>query len=240
MNDLQIFNNEEFGQIRMIELNGEPWFIGKDLADDLKYQNGSRDIARHVDEEDRQTINVHDGTQYREMIIVNESGMYALIMGSKLDNAKKFKRWITKEVIPSIRKNGGYIAGQEKMTPAQIVANALIVANSIIEERDKQIAEMQPKADYFDALVDRKLNTSFRDTAKELNIGERRFIEWLKENKYIYRDQKKQIRPYSEKNKGLFVVKEYRAQHSDHAGLQTLITPKGRETFRLLLGGEAE
>ena len=105
MNDLQIFNNEEFGQIRMIELNGEPWFIGKDLTDDLKYQNGSRDIARHVDEEDRQTINVHDGTQYREMIIVNESGMYALIMGSKLDNAKKFKRWITKEVIPKCRKD---------------------------------------------------------------------------------------------------------------------------------------
>lgn len=240
MNDLQIFKNDEFGQIRTIEINGEPWFVGKDIAQILGYSKERDAIANHVDEDDATKHGVADSIgRIQQTTIINESGLYALIMGSKLENAKKFKKWVTKEVIPSIRKNGGYLAGQESITPEQIVANALVVAQNIIQDRDKQIAEMQPKADYFDALVDRKLNTSFRDTAKELNIGERFFIDWLKENKYIYRDQKKQIRPYSEKNKGLFVVKEYKAQHSDHAGLQTLITPKGRETFRLLLGGTA-
>ena len=98
---------------------------------------------------------------------------------------------------------------------------------------------MKPKAEYFDALVDRKLNTSLRDTAKELGVGEKAFITFLINGKYIYKDQKKQYRPYADKNKGLFELKEYKARYSDHAGLQVLITPKGRETFRLLLcGGE--
>lgn len=237
MNELQIFNNTEFGQIRTVEINGEVWFIGKDLADDLGYQNGSRDIARHVDEEDRKIMSFNDGLQNRDMTIVNESGLYALILGSRLENAKKFKKWVTSEVIPSVRKNGGYIANQEKLTPEQIVANALVVAQNIIADRDRMISEMQPKADYFDALVDRKLLTNFRDTAKELGCGEKAFISLLMSYGYIYRDQKGQIKPYADKNKGLFELKEYTARNSDHAGLQTLITPKGRETFRLLIEG---
>ena len=97
---------------------------------------------------------------------------------------------------------------------------------------------MQPKADYFDALVERNLLTSFRDTAKEFGIGQQEFINFLIDRRYIYRDQKKRLMPYADKNKGLFEVKEYNARYSDHAGLQTLLTPKGRETFRLLLFGE--
>lgn len=238
MNDLQIFKNEEFGEIRTIEIDGEIWFVGKDVAAALGYQAERNAIAAHVDEDDKMTHRISASGQNRDMTIINESGLYSLILSSGLENAKKFKKWITSEVIPSIRKNGGYLANQENMTPEQIVANALVVAQNIIANKDKQIEEMTPKAEYFDALVDRKLNTSIRDTAKELGIGERYFVQFLKDRRYIYRDQKKELRPYSDKNKGLFVLKEYKSQYSEHAGLQMLITPKGRETFRLLICGE--
>ncbi len=236
MNDLQIFKNEEFGQIRTVEIDGEPWFVGRDIASALGYSDTSDALKRHVDEEDKLTRQFTDSGQRREMYIINEGGLYGLALSSKLESAKKFKRWITSEVIPSIRKNGGYIANQENLTPEQIVANALVVAQNIIANKDKQIEEMQPKADYFDALVERNLLTSFRDTAKELNVGEKTFIGFLIDRKFIYRDQSKKLKPYADKvEKGLFEIKEFNSRYSDHSGLQTLITPKGRETFRLLL-----
>lgn len=120
-------------------------------------------------------------------------------------------------------------------TPEQIFARALKMADRVIQNKDRLIAEMQPKADYFDELVNRNLLTNFRDTAKELGETQRAFINFLLVNKYIYRDQQGKIKPYAEKNNGLFEVKEYASKRSSHAGLQTLITPKGRETFRLLL-----
>lgn len=239
MNDLQIFKNEEFGEIRTVEINGEIWFVGRDIASALGYSDARKAVTSHTDEDDRTNRPITDSLgRKQETTIINESGLYSLVLSSGLENAKKFKKWITSEVIPSIRKNGGYLANQDNMTPEQIVANALVVAQNIIANKDKQIEEMTPKADYFDALVDRKLNTSIRDTAKELGIGERYFVQFLKDRRYIYRDQKKELRPYSDKNKGLFVLKEYKSQYSEHAGLQMLITPKGRETFRLLICGE--
>jgi len=108
MNELQIFNSEEFGEIRTVTIDGEPWFVGKDIADILGYQNGSRDINRHVDEEDRRKIMLFDGNQDKETIIINESGFYSLILSSKMPNAKKFKHWVTSEVLPAIRKTGSY------------------------------------------------------------------------------------------------------------------------------------
>lgn len=239
MNDLQIFKNEEFGEIRTVDIDGEIWFVGRDIASALGYSDARKAVTSHTDEDDRTNRPITDSLgRKQETTIINESGLYSLVLSSGLENAKKFKKWITSEVIPSIRKNGGYLANQENMTPEQIVANALVVAQNIIANKDKQIEEMTPKADYFDALVDRKLNTSIRDTAKELGIGERYFVQFLKDRRYIYRDQKKELRPYSDKNKGLFVLKEYKSQYSEHAGLQMLITPKGRETFRLLICGE--
>lgn len=245
MNELQIFSNGEFGQIRTVEMNGQIWFVGKDIAKALGYQNTSDALGTHVDIEDKKMGSENATPYIKDMmgrkqypLYINESGLYSLVLGSKLESAKTFKKWITSEVIPSVRKNGGYIANQENMTPEQIVANALIVAQNIIKDKDKQIEVMQPKADYFDALVERNLLTSFRDTAKELGIGERAFITFLMDHRYIYRDQKKQLKPYSDKNKGLFELKEFNSRYSEHAGLQTLITPKGRETFRLLLSGE--
>lgn len=242
MNDLQIFKNDEFGEIRTIEIDNEPWFVGRDIASALGYADARKAVTSHTDEDDRTNHPITDSLGRRQYTtIINESGLYSLVLSSGLPNAKKFKRWVTKEVIPSIRKNGGYLANQENMSPAEIVANALIVANNIIADKDKQIEEMQPKADYFDALVERNLLTNFRDTAKELNIGEKHFIGFLIDNRYIYRDQSRKLKPYADKvEKGLFEIKEFNSRYSDHAGLQTLITPKGRETFRLLIcGGEA-
>lgn len=128
MNNLQIFDSPDFGQIRTIQQNGEPWFVGKDVADILGYQNGSRDVNRHVDEDDRQ--NYQNGTfeSNRGLTIINESGLYSLILSSKMPKAKEFKRWVTSEVIPAIRKTGGYIAGSENMTDAEIMAKAVLVA----------------------------------------------------------------------------------------------------------------
>ena len=114
-NEIKIFENEEFGSVRTMEINGKPYFVGKDVADILGYQNGSRDINRHVDEDDREKVMIFDGNQNKESIIINESGLYSLILSSKLPTAKKFKRWVTSEILPSIRKTGGYLANSDMM-----------------------------------------------------------------------------------------------------------------------------
>ena len=114
-NEVKIFENEEFGSVRTLEINGKPYFVGKDVADILGYQNGSRDINRHVDEDDREKVMIFDGNQNKESIIINESGLYSLILSSKLPTAKKFKRWVTSEILPSIRKTGGYLANSDMM-----------------------------------------------------------------------------------------------------------------------------
>lgn len=242
MNELQIFTNEEFGTVRMIEVNGEPWFVGKDISDILGYAEVAN-MRKLLEHDEYMEINpqkpefkgfVQNGSIFR-MLLINESGLYQAIFNSTLEKAKRFRHWVTSEVLPSIRKNGGYIANQEQLTPEQIVANALVVAQKIIESKDKQIETMKPKAEYFDALVERNLLTNFRDTAKELGISQKTFINFLIKKNYIYRDSKGKIKPYSDKNNGLFELKEFSSQHSEHVGLQTMITPKGRETFRLLL-----
>ena len=114
-NEVKIFENEEFGSVRTLEINGKPYFVGKDVTDILGYQNGSRDINRHVDEDDREKVMIFDGNQNKESIIINESGLYSLILSSKLPTAKKFKRWVTSEILPSIRKTGGYLANSDMM-----------------------------------------------------------------------------------------------------------------------------
>lgn len=138
MNELQIFENADFGSVRTLMINDAPYFVGKDVADILGYQNGSRDINRHVDEEDRRKEMLFDGNQDKETILINESGLYSLILSSKMPNAKKFKHWVTADVLPSIRKTGGYIVGQEQLTDAELMAKALMVAQKTIEARTEE------------------------------------------------------------------------------------------------------
>ena len=244
MNDLMIFQSPEFGQIRTVDVDGEPWLVGKDVAQALGYKNPQEAIRTHVDPEDKGVSEILTPGGKQSVPIINESGLYSLALSSKLPGAKKFRRWVTGEVLPSIRKRGGYIAGQETMSGEELMAKALMVAQKTLEERDARISQltvqnqiMQPKADYFDALVDRNLLTNLRETAKQLNIKERTFISFLLERKYLFRDKKGKLLPYADKNHGLFEVKECFNEKTQWSGTQTLVTPKGRETFRLLAPG---
>lgn len=246
MNELKVFENPTFGQVRTVEIDGEPWFVGKDVAEALGYRDTSDALKKHVDADDKLTRRFADSGQAREMYIINESGLYSLILSSKLPGAKEFKRWITHDVIPMIRKTGGYIKGQETMTPDELMAKALMVAQQTLADREARISQltvdkaiMQPKADYFDELVERGLLTNFRETAKQLGIPPKKFVNWLIEHKYLYRDKKGKLLAYENKNNGLFELKECVNERTQWAGVQTLVTPKGRETFRLLCQGQA-
>lgn len=175
------------------------------------------------------------------MNIISESGLYNVILRSDKPEAKPFRKWVTAEVLPAIRRSGGYIAGQNDLSPAELMAKALKVAEHTLAERDARISSLQvqnaimaPKADYFDELVERNTLTSFRDTAKELGIPPRKFTQFLLDKKYIYRDKKEKLMPYENKNDGLFEVKESFNDKTAWSGVQTMVTPKGRETFRLL------
>lgn len=237
MNNILQFNNKEFGELTVIEKDGEFFFLGKEVAEKLGYSNTRDALARHVDIEDRADVGIHDGRQMRSMTAINESGLYSLILSSKLPSAKRFKHWVTKEVLPSIRKNGGYFAGQEKLTNEEILAKAMLVANNVIEEKNQKIKELEPKANYYDQLVDKNLLTNFRNTAKQLNIPQKAFIDYLLANDFVYRDKYQRLLPYSRKNKGYFEVKEWISEDGRLVGIQTLITPKGRNYFLVLLGG---
>lgn len=246
---MQIFKNEQFGEVRMIEENGKPLFCGSDVARALGYARPNDAIVDHCRCTVKRRI-PHPQSPDKEigMAFIPEGDVYRLIVRSKLPAADKFERWVFDEVIPSIRKNGGYIAGQETMSDVELMARALIVAQNVIEEKNRQISGlteenllMKPKAEYFDDLVDRKLLTNFRDTAKEFHIGQKRFIAFLTDNGYAYRDAKGRILPHQKHvDAGLFEMKECRSERSRWAGMQTLITPRGRETFRLLLNDNTE
>lgn len=243
MNELKIFENQEFGKVRAVTLDGQPWFVGKDVATALGYKDTVNALKSRVEEEDKRggwQITTPSGTQ--KMVIINESGLYSLILSSKLPGAKKFKRWVTAEVIPSIRKNGGYIADQDSMSPEELMARALMVAQKTLADREARISAltaenqiMAPKAAYFDELVDRNLLTGIRETAKELGVSQKWFVSFLLERKYLYRDQKGKLMPYQHHlDNGLFELKECMNGKTEWAGTQTMVTPKGRETFRLL------
>ena len=246
MNELKVFENPTFGQVRTVEIDNEPWFVGKDVAEALGYSDGFGALKKHVEAEDKRNCQNDSFDSPRGMTIINESGLYSLILSSKLPGAKEFKRWVTSDVIPSIRKTGGYIKGQETMTPDELMAKALMVAQQTLADREARISQltvdkaiMQPKADYFDELVERGLLTNFRETAKQLGIPPKKFVNWLIEHKYLYRDKKGKLLAYENKNNGLFELKECVNERTQWAGVQTLVTPKGRETFRLLCQGLA-
>lgn len=248
MNELQVFNHPEFGEVRTVDIDGEPWLVGKDVAVALGYANPNESIREHVDNEDKlksdslSSFSLDLGQ--RGGWLINESGLYSLVLSSKLPGAKKFRRWVTSEVLPSIRKGGGYICGQESMTPEELMASAFVVAQKVLAERDTRLAAMSaqmeivgPKAEYFDELVERNTLTNFRETAKELGVKERRFVQFLTDQSYIFRDKRGRLLPCAAKNDGLFEVKECFNNATKWSGTQTLITPRGRETFRLLCKG---
>lgn len=238
MSSLITFENMEFGKLTVMEKDGEFFFIGKEVAEKLGYANTRDALVRHVDTDDKADVVFHDGRQRRNMVSINESGLYSLILSSKLPQAKDFKRWITTEVLPSIRKNGGYLKNQEKMSNEEILANAVLLANHLIAEKEKIIEDLEPKAKYFDKLVNNHLLTNFINISKELHIPQKVFIQFLIDKELIYRDKKNRLLPYAKNNKGYFEVKEWCKEESEAVGIQTFVTPKGRNYLLLLIGGE--
>ena len=238
MSSLITFENMEFGKLTVMEKDGEFFFIGKEVAEKLGYSNTRDALVRHVDIDDKADVVFHDGRQRRSMVSINESGLYSLILSSKLPQAKEFKKWITTEVLPSIRKNGGYIKNQEKMSNEEILANVVLLANHLIAEKEKIIEDLEPKAKYFDELVNNNLLTNFRNTAKELHIPQKVFIQFLIDQNLICWDKKNRLLPYAKNNKGYFEVKEWCKEGSEAVGIQTFVTPKGRSYLLLLIGGE--
>lgn len=250
MNDLEIFKNAEFGEIRTVVKDGEPWFVGKDVAEILGYSNTSKAVMNHVDEEDKRffMLDIADSQNgnlpvgQSKTALVNEGGLYSLIIGSKLPNAKRFKRWVTSEVLPSIRKNGGYIAGQETMTDDELMARALQVAQNKILERDKQIKTMKPKAIFADAVAASHTSILVGELAKILkqngvNIGQNRLYEWLRENGYLIKGNKRTDRnapTQRSMDMGLFEVKISTVVNSDGSVRETRttkVTGKGQQYF---------
>lgn len=150
MNELRLFNFEN-NQVRTLLINDEPWFVGKDVAEILEYTNTAKAIRDHVDEEDKLTERIVLSGQNREVIFINESGLYSLVLSSKLPSAKKFKHWVTSEVLPQIRKTGSYATPQ--LTGEELMAKALIEAKSVLERQNKQIIEMKPKALFADTVA---------------------------------------------------------------------------------------
>lgn len=241
MNELMIFNNPEFGEIRTIEEEGKILFCAKDVAAALGYKDTTNAIKQHCRGVVKRHLTDSLGRN-QETNFIPEGDIYRLAAKSELPGAERFESWIFDEVLPSIRKNGGYVAGQENMTPEELMAAALIMANKTIENQKLRLSTlsvenqvMKPKADYFDELVDRNLLTNFRETAKQLGVKQNEFIGFLLEKKYLYRDKRGKLMPYAQQvENGLFEIKESMNDKTQWSGTQTLITPKGRETFRLL------
>lgn len=243
MNEVRIFTNSEFGCIRIIEMNGEPWFVGKDVAEALGYSNTRDALSAHVMDEDKNTVVISDGKRGNpNQTVINESGLYALIFGSKLESAKCFKHWVTSEILPSIRRNGGYIKDQKNLTPEQIVANALIVAQNIINDKDKQIEKMKPHAILGQAITTANTSTILiGDLAKILkqngvDMGAQRLFRWMREKGYLIKHKGTDWNLPTQRSMeiGLFEIKE--SVHIDGNGCNRItrtpkVTGKGQQYF---------
>lgn len=250
MNEVKTFKNEQFGEVRVMERNGEPWFVGKDVAGILGYERPTKAVADHVDPEDRDAVPIQDCIgRMQNTPLINESGLYSLILSSKLPTAKQFKRWVTSEVLPSIRKHGGYVAGQESMSDDELMAKALLMAHSKIEEREKQIKEMIPKAIFADAVAASHTSILIGDLAKLLkqnghDIGQKRLFGWLRENGYLIRQKGNSWNMPTQRSMdlGLFEVKETTVTHADgHISISKTpkVTGKGQIYFvKKFVGGD--
>ena len=245
---LLIFENPEFGKVRSLAINGEPWLIGKDVATALGYAKPRNAILTHVDDEDKTSALIQGpGSNYKsKAIIINESGVYSLILSSKLPEAKRFKRWVTNEVLPSIRKHGAYVTDEvldqmdehPEWIPEYIQrlrdekANAKAAREELEVERAKN-ALLAPKATYYDSFVDVDSLTNFRYTAKELDIPQKKFIGYLLEKGYVFRDRHRKGRLFaraSERNNPLFQTKDFYLPDGTKSEY-TLVTPDGKAHF---------
>ena len=239
MNEVQLFNFENH-EVRSLLINSEPWFVGKDVAEALGYSKARNAIATHIDSEDKKDAPIQ-GTLggVQEMTVINESGLYSLVLSSKLPSAKKFKRWVTSEVLPALRKTGQYQV--KELSGQELMAKALIEAQSVLAAKDKQIEEMKPKALFADAVATSHTSILVGELAKILkqngiDMGQKRLFAWLREKGYLIKRQGTDYNMPTQKamELGLFEIKEGSYVNGSGVNITTKtpkITGKGQQYF---------
>lgn len=239
MNEVQLFNFENH-EVRSLVINSEPWFVGKDVAEVLGYKNQNDALVKHVDDEDKDTIAIRDSIgRNRNTPIINESGLYSLVLSSKLPSAKKFKRWVTSEVLPALRKTGQYQV--KELSGQELMAKALIEAQSVLAAKDKQIEEMKPKVVFADAVATSHTSILVGELAKILkqngiDMGQKRLFAWLREKGYLIKRQGTDYNMPTQKamELGLFEIKEGSYVNGSGVNITTKtpkITGKGQQYF---------
>lgn len=254
MADIQIFQNNKFGSVRTTVIDNEPWFVGKDVASVLGYTNTRKAINDHVDADDKNTVTIRDGIPGNPNVtFINESGLYSLVLSSKLPTAKAFKKWVTSEILPTIRKTGGYVDNDDLflntyLPTADDATRGLFKATLVtmrkqtemLEAQKREIAEQKPKADYFDNFMKRDGLSNIRDTATQLHIPQNLFVRLLIEQGFLYRTGEQfkngktyhggQLRPTASKNNGYFKLKDFVAPNG-YTDKQVFVTAKGKSFF---------
>lgn len=246
-NEIKVFSNEEFGSIRRVEVDGEFWLIGKDVAQALGYSNPRKALADHVDEEDKGVTKCDTLGGMQDLTIINESGLYSLVLSSKLPTAKKFRRWVTSEVLPSIRKHGAYMT-QETLEAAILNPDYLLkVATALKEETDKRksleskVQADAPKVLFADSVAASTSTVLIGELAKimrqnGINMGEKRLFQWMRDNGYLVKRKgtDHNMPTQLSMEQGLFRVKETVISHSDgHTSISKTpkVTGKGQTFF---------
>lgn len=252
MHNIVTFTNEEFGDIRSLTIDNETWFVGKDIAKALGYKKPENAMANHVDKEDKTTTLIQGtGSNYKSnAVCINESGLYSLILSSKLNSAKRFKRWVTAEVLPQIRKTGGYIPVQQEDDESTIMARALLIAQKTLDQKDalikkqtKQLIEQQPKVEYADWMTDSSDTIDLTEMANllnknGLNIGRNKLYEFLRKEKILKSSIGKKNLPYQrylDENWFKVVQKIGQKDYFNSVYNKTLVTGKGQQKiFKLV------
>lgn len=246
MNNISTFNNPAFGSVRAVSVNDEPYFAGKDVATALGYTNTQKAIRDHVDNEDKLTERIVLSGQNREVVFINESGLYSLILSSKLPKAKEFKRWVTAEVLPAIRKTGGYVNDTAQfvesyfgqLEPSQKHALTMMFDES--KRMSAQLKEQAPKVLFANAVETAHNSILIGDLAKIIrqngvDIGQKRLFEWLRQNGYLIKDgQSKNMPTQKAMEMSLFEVKESTINNPDgsvRVTRTTKVTGKGQTYF---------
>lgn len=254
MNEIQIFNNAEFGSVRTVDVDGVIHFVGKDVADILGYGNSRDALTKHVDEDDKADVAIHDGRQNRNMTVINESGLYSLVLSSKLPNAKKFKRWVTSEILPSIRQHGAYMT-PETLEKALYNPDFLIRLATELKDTQEHVRHLETKIDndrpkviFADAVSVSNTSILVGDLAKLIKqngveIGANWLFKWLRENGYLISRKGSDYNSPTQKSMDLklFEVKETVVTHSDgHTSINKTpkVTGKGQQYFvnKFLMG----
>lgn len=236
MNEIQIFNSPEFGSVRTLVIDNEPWFVGKDVAEVLGYKDTNKAIAMHVDEEDKLNDKTASSLGQRGGWLINESGLYSLILSSKLESAKKFKRWVTSEVLPALRKTGQYQV--KELSGSELMARALIEAQNVLAAKDKVIEEMKPKASYYDVILNCKGLLATSVIAKDYGWSAIRLNEYLHKKGIQFKQGKTWLLYQKYATEGYASTKTHEHLGNDgtnHANVHTYWTQKGRRFIYDLL-----